>query len=179
MHLNKSTGIISKELIHYITENYAQDPFGRHGLSHWARVLEIGRRLVVRTGADPVVVELFSVFHDSKRETESLDPGHGKRGAEFAGKLLGDLYHITDKQYKQLHYACRHHTDGLTKADVTIQVCWDSDRLDLGRANITPSPEKLCTEAAKDMDMISWAHQRSCDGVVSSLIECEWGISEL
>ena len=46
-------------------------------------------------------------------------------------------------------------------ADVTVQTCWDADRLDLGRVGTTPKAEYLCTDAGKDPDMIEWAHGRA------------------
>jgi hypothetical protein len=33
--------------------------------------------------------------------------------------------------------------------DITVQTCWDADRLDLPRVGIQPLPQFLCTEAAK------------------------------
>ena len=41
--------------------------------------------------------------------------------------------------------------------DITIQSCWDSDRLDLWRAGIEPDPKYLYTETAKELKTISWA----------------------
>jgi len=49
----------------------------------------------------------------------------------------------------------------LTHADLTIQTCFDSDRLDLGRVGTRPDPALLCTEAAKTRKMIDWAMKRS------------------
>ena len=49
----------------------------------------------------------------------------------------------------------------LTEADVTVQTCWDADRLDLGRVGTTSKAEYLCTDAGKDPDMIGWAHGRA------------------
>jgi len=57
--------IISKDLISKVIGMYQLDPRGIHGLSHWARVREFGLKIAETTGADPVVVELFAVFHDS------------------------------------------------------------------------------------------------------------------
>jgi uncharacterized protein len=37
-----------------------------------------------------------------------------------------------DDRFDLLYTACDLHTDGLTDGDVTIQACWDADRLDLG-----------------------------------------------
>ena len=51
--------------------------------------------------------------------------------------------------------------DGLIDADITVQTCWDSDRLDLGRVGIKPSSDRLCTEVAKRSVVIEEAYKRS------------------
>lgn len=165
-----------KKLAALIIEQYAQKPGGRHGVSHWARVLENGRLIAEHTDANPRVIELFALFHDSKRVTETLDNGHGKRGAEFAASLRGEAFRLSDSEFDLLYYACAHHTDGMTDGDITVQACWDADRLDLGRALIKPVPDKLCTEIARKQETIEWAHQRSCEGVSPDLILDEWGL---
>ncbi|MFZ2726177.1 MAG: hypothetical protein WAX77_08010 [Methylococcaceae bacterium] len=54
------------------------------------------------------------------------------------------------------------HTHGLTTGyNQTILTCWDADRLDLGRVAIMPNPEYLCTDIAKQKDIIQWAYQNS------------------
>lgn len=63
-----------------------------------------------------------------------------------------------------------------THPDITIQTCWDSDRLDLGRVGVTPHPSRLCTEAAKTQDVLAWANGRACFRTVPSLVKDEWGI---
>jgi hypothetical protein len=50
-----------------------------HGPSHWRRVEKNGLLLATRTGADPVVVRLFALFHDSCRMNDGSDDGHGGR----------------------------------------------------------------------------------------------------
>lgn len=169
--------MITRQLFDIIYKQYAQSSNGTHGVSHWARVLENGRLLTEKTGANLKVVELFAVFHDSKRISEKRDPGHGLRGAEYAASLRGKAYQLSDTDFDLLYYACAHHTDGETEADITVQVCWDSDRLDLGRAFITPVPEKLCTAPAKDLALIDWAHKRSCSRFVPELVLNEWGVN--
>ena len=57
--------------------------------------------------------------------------------------------------------ACRYHSDGLVEGDITVQTCWDSDRLELGRVGIKPVPKRLCTEFAKRQVVIEAAYQRS------------------
>jgi hypothetical protein len=34
-----------------------------HGLSHWERVRENGAHLVIHSGGDPLIVELFAYLH--------------------------------------------------------------------------------------------------------------------
>jgi uncharacterized protein len=50
--------------------------------------------------------------------------------------------------------------------DITVQTCFDADRLDLGRVGKIPDPRLLCTDAAKDPKTIDWANQRSVSGYV-------------
>jgi uncharacterized protein len=114
-----------------------------------------------RTGARTLVVALFAVFHDSRRTNESHDPGHGRRGAEFGKILNGKTFHLSDDDFTLFETACAYHTDSLTTGDVTVQTCWDSDRLDLGRVGIIPHPRLLCTTAAKQPEFLSWAYERS------------------
>ncbi|MBN1886906.1 MAG: hypothetical protein JW850_02915 [Thermoflexales bacterium] len=168
--------MISSHLIHTILTGYAQARDGIHGPIHWARVLENGLRLARLTGARIQVVQLFAVFHDAKRVTESLDHGHGQRGADYAASLRGVLFDLSDQDFELLYAACRYHTDGLMEGDITLQTCWDADRLDLGRANIAPRPQRLCTQAAQDPDVIQWAEQRSRAGFVPPIIHGEWGL---
>lgn len=168
--------MITHALMNEILAEYALPLNGRHGVSHWARVLENGRKLAELTGADLEVVELFAVFHDSKRTNEGIDKGHGLRGAAYAEMLRGRYFDVDDAAFELLSKACAEHTLGGRQADLTIQVCWDSDRLDLGRAGITPVPKLLCTPAAQDADMIAWANERSLRRFVPDLVKAEWGI---
>ena len=113
------------------------------------------------TGADVHVIELFAFFHDSCRVNEYTDDNHGKRGAELAVKLRGKCFEATATEMDFLVDACIGHSDGYVEAPVTVQTCWDADRLDLGRVGIKPSPKYLCTDAAKAPPMLTWAYQRS------------------
>lgn len=168
--------MITPELMRAILDQYPLSLHGTHGISHWARVLENGQRLASITGANLMVVELFAVFHDSQRRNEHLDPGHGRRGAELAASLRSSYYELGDEDFALLYTACEHHTDGLINADITVQTCWDSDRLDLGRVWISPSPERMCTRAAKTEEIIEWANQRSTKNTLPDWVATEWGI---
>jgi uncharacterized protein len=154
--------IIAPELIRAVLKEYPLYWTGVHGISHWARVLENGLRLAGYTGARTDVVALFAVFHDSQRFNESLDPGHGRRGADLARSLRGKAFQLSDDDFVLLETACDYLTDRLTAGDITVQTCWDADRLDLGRAGIIPDPRFLCTPAAKEPNLLAWSHERSC-----------------
>jgi uncharacterized protein len=134
---------------------------GIHGVHHWARVLQNGLELAAITGANKDIVQLFAVFHDSRRINEDDDPDHGRRGAKFAGALRGKVFELNDKDFALLHVACADHTLGKTEGDLTVQTCWDADRLDLGRVGIMPEPRYLCTQAAKDPSVIFKCYGRS------------------
>jgi uncharacterized protein len=144
-----------------IQREFALDLGGIHGVEHWARVCENGLRLAERTGADHEIVAMFAYLHDAKRQNDGWDLDHGRRSAEFVQCLQGSLLALSPKQLELLVYACACHSDGLTEADITVQTCWDADRLDLGRIGITPDPHRLCTTAAKDPLLIEWALRRS------------------
>ncbi len=168
--------MIIKALIDDILRQYSLSPEGIHGLSHWARVLENGRNLARKTGARIAVVELFAVFHDARRLNEGWDRGHGLRGAELAFQWQGTRFRLSGGDFDLLYQACRDHTEGSTAADVTVQTCWDSDRLDLGRVRIDLNLKYLCTEAARDPAVMDWADRRSRGGFLLGLIREEWDL---
>ena len=165
-----------KPLVHRILEDYELPPHGTHGVGHWARVLENGFRLEKETGANVEVVQLFAVFHDSRRVNENMDDGHGERGGDLALELRGEWFVLSDHDFDLLYYACAGHTGGTTEADITVQTCWDADRLDLGRVGIVLEPPKLCTEVAKRPEIIKWADDRAWSEVVPDFVLGEWGI---
>jgi uncharacterized protein len=152
---------LSNELATAIRDGFALSLHGIHGEAHWARVYENAQRLAAKTGADQEILELFAYLHDSKRQNDGWDRGHGQRAAAFVESLRGGLLVLPHTKFDCLAYAIAHHSDGLTEASVTIQTCWDADRLDLGRIGVRPNPRYLCTEAAKDPAVIEWAFRRS------------------
>lgn len=150
--------MISRGLIEAIRKEFRLDWTGIHGAPHWSRVRKIGVGLALINGAKSEVVELFAVLHDSKRLNDGADPDHGKRAADFASSLRGELITLSDEDFDLLAYACSHHSSGWLEADVTVQTCWDADRLDLGRVGIKPRAEYLCTQAAKEVALRLNAH---------------------
>jgi uncharacterized protein len=165
-----------RPILRVILEDYTLPWTGDHGPAHWARVLENGLRLATETRAHLAVVQLFAVLHDSRRRNEHWDPAHGPRAAEFATTLRGRGIDLPDEEFQLLHRACSGHTHERTHPNLTIQTCWDSDRLDLGRVGVTPDPGFLCTLAAKQPEMLRWADGRATLGVVPDLVQTEWGL---
>jgi len=148
-----------RDLLRVLRGQFALDWHGIHGIAHWERVRENGLRLAEVTGANPRVVELFAILHDSRRESDGHDPGHGTRAAELARSLAGRSFEIDAPDLGLLVAACRDHSEGLTEGDITVLTCWDADRLDLGRVGNRPRPDRLCTPAARGL--IEWAYARS------------------
>jgi uncharacterized protein len=157
-----------------ILRGYALPVRCAHGVVHWARVLENGLRVAAANGADPEVVALFAVFHDSRRVNEFHDGGHGLRGGEFARSLRGAQIHLDDARFDLLFEACRLHTDGLTEGDPTLQACWDADRLDLARVGIIPRPHRLCTDIARES--LAWANERAAVNHEPAGVLAAWGL---
>jgi len=149
------------DLLGTVRREFALSLDGVHGESHWARVRENGLRLAKETGADAQIVELFAYLHDVKRLNDGWDPEHGLRSAAFVNTLPRSLVPLSIDGLALLTFACTHHSDGLTEADITVQTCWDADRLDLGRVYIEPDPRRMCTPAARDPALMEWAFERS------------------
>jgi uncharacterized protein len=150
--LHEASGkAISPRLIEAVRAKYRLAWSGIHGVSHWARVRKVGLQLAGVTGARPDVVELFAFLHDSCRHGDGRDPDHGRRAVEFARQLRGECFSLDDEGFALLCEAMELHSNGLMDADVTVQTCWDADRLDLGRVDIQPEAERLCTDAARQM----------------------------
>jgi uncharacterized protein len=133
------------------TENFALGRHTDHGPKHWREVERRGLALAAESGADLLVVRLFAVLHDSKRLSETNDPEHGARAVEWAMTLRGVLFDITDAQFDLLCRACRGHDKGRVSRDATIGTCWDADRLDLARVDITPDPKFMSTQIGRSI----------------------------
>jgi len=168
--------MLTPALLQEILQGYLLPLDGIHGLGHWARVLENGRRLARVTKADLEVVELFAVFHDACRRNDDRDPGHGARGAKLAHESMVGEGRLSPKRLQLLEQACQLHARGLREADITVQTCWDSDRLDLLRVGTLPEPGLLCTDAARSPSMIAWANSRARSREFPRLLIEEWGV---
>ncbi len=153
--------IARHELIQHLRLQFKIDWHGYHGIAHWARVRVNGLKLSRSTGANPHVVELFAFFHDAARSNESVDDGHGMRGAKLASDLRGRFFEASDLEMDLLIEACNGHSDGGIDGDITVRTCWDADRLDLARVGIRPAAQYLCTDAARQPEFLWQAIDRS------------------
>jgi uncharacterized protein len=168
-------GGITQKLIQMILEQYRLSSNGIHGVTHWGRVLENGRRLALLTGANTRVVELFALFHDACRANDGWDPNHGPRAAALV-RGWHRWIDLDDAGFALLLEACDCHTRGPRPgADVTVHTCLDADRLDIPRVGKRIKPELLLTSAARDPLMISWAGRRGARGETPPVCAGEWG----
>lgn len=151
---------LSQQLVAELRRQFRITWRGHHGVPHWARVRHHGLHLGKQLNANLQVVELFAFLHDSQRENEYTDDGHGRRASSYAAQLRErGLIRIDDAAFELLATACNGHSDGHMDGEITVQVCWDADRLDLGRVGIKPDPRRLCTTPARDPAYIERAWQ--------------------
>lgn len=145
-HENTSLNSIDfRKLWDIVTAQFPLGIHSIHGPRHWKQVEKNGLMLAKETGADETIVRLFAIFHDSRRENEKRDDGHGARGSELAKSMKGVYFDLSDHSFRMLLKACRYHTDGQLTSNITIATCWDADRLDLPRVGILPDPERMGT----------------------------------
>ena len=156
--------IVTPSLMKQIRSQFVLDWHGPHGASHWARVYAHGQAIGAMVGADLRVCELFAFLHDARRLDEDVDRDHGARASEYAAWLRKrEYFELEDHAFSLLQEACARHSEGRVDGNLTVQVCWDSDRLDLARVGIEPKPKYLCTSVAKHpariAEAIAWSEQ--------------------
>ena len=157
LHANiRLNSVDLKRLWEIVTAQFPLGIHSIHGPRHWKRVKKNGLMLAKETGADETIVELFSMFHDSRRENENIDDGHGARGAELAKSMKGIYFDLPDHSFEILLEACRDHTNGKSTSNITIATCWDADRLDLPRVGIIPEPGRMGTAPGRRLARIKW-----------------------
>ncbi len=152
-------------LVARVRGEFLLDRDGIHGAGHWARVAFHGRALAMQLGVDPRIPQLFGLLHDSQRRHDGRDRDHGPRAAEFVERLHRErLIPLSGEALGWLVMACHGHSDGHRDAPLAVQVCWDADRLDLGRIGIRPDPSRLCAAPARNPAMIERAWRWSLGG---------------
>jgi ribA/ribD-fused uncharacterized protein len=121
-----------------------------HGPRHWGHVWLNAKLLCKAHSVPPEVPCWFAYLHDACRVDEGRDHEHGPRAAAWAIKLRcqGELA-LSDENFEALHLALHEHSNGHSRGPLLAKICWDADRLDLGRVGIAVNPEMLCTPAAR------------------------------
>ena len=128
-----------------------------HGVEHWDRVANFGRMLY-KDGADMDVIMAFAYLHNSERENNAYDEEHGLRASKLIDTIRDtELKELNDEQIAKLKRACELHTIQHRTGDMTIDICFDSDRLDLYRVGILPIPERMATK--QGADFVSDSHK--------------------
>ena len=91
---------------------------------------------------------MFALLHDSQRLCEGYDPEHGLRASEYAQKLFDQGLLVLDQpKIELLKLACKNHCDRSAKSnDISVNICWDSDRIDLTRVGVDPKEIELTTQ---------------------------------
>lgn len=155
--------------LRHLYSNFQISLDGYHGPAHWARVQQNGLILAEHENVRPDVVVLFALLHDHMRIDEGWDHGHGPRAVKNMQKFRNKYFEIDQLGWNSLERAIDGHSDGGLHATPLVKVCWDADRLDLGRVDIMPDPLYLCTNTAKHPAVIQGAYQRSRKWVKSRL----------
>ena len=123
-----------------------------HGLPHWQRVERNGILLSVENGKlrediNIKVVRFFAYLHDKCRLNDLADLEHGVRAADMLPTIRDTiLKDFTDEEVALLEKACRYHTTEQRTGIPTVDICFDADRLDLGRVGIVLNPKRMATE---------------------------------
>lgn len=122
-----------------------------HGVGHWDRVAQFGKMLY-QEGADMDVIMCFAYLHDSERINNSVDDEHGFRASLFIDTIRDTyLKALSDEQIATLKMACEMHTVVPRTGDITVNICFDSDRMDLLRVGIMPLPERMATRQGAEL----------------------------
>lgn len=118
-----------------------------HGLQHFKRVEANGLMLCEEYPQVPQkLVIWFAYLHDFKRTGDGEDKGHGERSARYVDQIRNTyLSDLSDSEIETLKKACALHNKGIKTGDLAIDVCFDADRLDLGRVGNTPNPALMCS----------------------------------
>jgi len=136
-----------------------------HGEGHWHSVTATGLDLASgEPGADPELVFLFGLLHDTRRESDGRDREHGARAAVFTVELhAAGVFTLEAERLDLLCLALERHAFGEVSDDPRIGACWDADRLHLPRVGFEVDPALLSTAAARQPDALSVAAARRAE----------------
>lgn len=143
---------VDMEALRCFCDSRWPEEMGRtHGVEHWDRVTKFGQ-LLYQEGADLDVILAFAYLHDSERMNNGHDINHGKRASRLIDKIRHTkLKNMTDEQITMLKKACELHTIAHRTGNLTIDICFDADRMDLLRVGIVPLPERMATTRGAEL----------------------------
>ena len=130
---------------------WPEDMGRTHGVEHWDRVAKFGSMLY-QEGADMDVILAFAYLHDAERMHNGRDINHGQRASGLIDAIRHtQLEALSDEQIAKLKRACKLHTIQHRTGDLTIDICFDADRMDLPRVGIIPSPKRMATKKGAEL----------------------------
>ena len=130
-----------KELRNYCYSRWPAELGRVHGVGHWDRVAIFGQ-LLYQDGADMDVIRAFAYLHDSERQSNAVDNEHGIRASKLIDTIRDTLLgYLSDMQIEKLKQACELHTIAHKTGDITIDICFDADRIDLFRYGVLVMPK--------------------------------------
>ena len=145
MDMDRQLTINWQELRQFSIARWPKEMGTTHGVGHWDRVAKFGEMLYV-DGVDMNVVIAFAYLHDVERKNDDIDDAHGHRASILVDCIRHNyLRDFDDEQVSLLKRACELHTLRHRTGNITIDTCFDADRLDLPRVGITPDPERMAT----------------------------------
>ena len=151
LFLRKESTFQWEKLRLFSMSRWPEDLGTTHGVDHWDRVAKFGRMLY-QEGADMDVILAFAYLHDAERMNNGRDINHGQRASELIDTIRHtQLEALSDEQIAKLKRACELHTIQHRTGDLTIDICFDADRMDLPRVGITPSPQRMATKKGAEL----------------------------
>lgn len=143
---------VDVEALRRFSDSRWPEKMGRtHGVEHWDRVARFGQ-LLYQEGADLDVILAFAYLHDSERMNNGRDINHGKRASRLIDTIRHTkLQNMTDEQIAKLKKACELHTIAHRTGDLTIDICFDADRMDLLRVRNRPLPHRMATQRGAEL----------------------------
>lgn len=126
-----------------------------HGVAHSNRVAAIGHYLCTINKEKGFVVEedvviWFAYLHDICRVSDSKDEMHPSKGYAYVNMIRDTwLRHLSDHQFFLLSEAILNHHKIIKYGELTIDTCFDADRLDVARFGVCVSLNRLATDEAK------------------------------
>ena len=145
-----------------------------HGEAHWHAVTATGLDLAEHdSGVDAELVFLFGLLHDTRRQSDGRDGGHGPRAAALALELHADgLLLLEPGRLELLANALERHAFGEVSAEPSVGTCWDADRLHLPRVGFAVNPAFLSTESARRPEALAAAGERRAEPIAwATLLE--------